>query len=48
MLETAITCVDCPYRAREQWSGTSLRQRWIIPGPFGLVCGFGFADISAD
>jgi len=46
-IETAIA-VSIVYMALENIVGASLRRRWIIAGLFGLVHGFGFADILKE
>jgi HupE / UreJ protein len=46
-IETAIA-VSIVYMALENIVGASLRRRWIIAGLFGLVHGFGFADILRE
>jgi HupE / UreJ protein len=46
-IETAIA-VSIVYMALENIIGASLRRRWIIAGLFGLVHGFGFADILKE
>jgi len=40
--------VSIVYMALENIVGASLRRRWIIAGLFGLVHGFGFADILRE
>jgi hypothetical protein len=46
-IEAAIA-VSIVYMALENIVGASLRRRWIIAGLFGLVHGFGFADILKE
>jgi hypothetical protein len=46
-IEMAIA-VSIVYMALENIVGASLRRRWIIAGLFGLVHGFGFADILRE
>ena len=46
-IEMAIA-VSIVYMALENIVGASLRWRWIIAGLFGLVHGFGFADILKE
>src|SRR5260370_26196353 len=46
-IEMAIA-VSIVYMALENILGASLRRRWIIAGLFGLVHGFGFADILKE
>jgi hypothetical protein len=46
-IEMAIA-VSIVYMALENIVGASLRRRWIIAGLFGLVHGFGFADILKE
>jgi HupE / UreJ protein len=46
-VETAIA-VSIVYMALENIVGASLRRRWIIAGLFGLVHGFGFADVLGE
>jgi hypothetical protein len=46
-VETAIA-VSIVYMALENIVAASLRRRWIIAGLFGLVHGFGFADILKE
>jgi hypothetical protein len=46
-IETAIA-VSIVYMALENIVGAGLRRRWIIAGLFGLVHGFGFADILRE
>jgi len=46
-IETAIA-VSIFYMALENIVGASLRRRWVIAGLFGLVHGFGFADILSQ
>jgi hypothetical protein len=46
-IETAIA-VSIVYMALENIVGADLRRRWIIAGLFGLVHGFGFADILRE
>jgi HupE / UreJ protein len=46
-VETAIA-VTIIYMALENIVNASLRRRWIIAGLFGLVHGFGFADILSE
>jgi len=46
-VEAAIA-VSILYMALENIVGASLRRRWIIAGLFGLVHGFGFADILKE
>ena len=46
-IETAIA-VSIVYMALENIVGASLQRRWIIAGLFGLVHGFGFADILKE
>ena len=46
-IETAIA-VTIVYMALENIVGASLRRRWIIAGLFGLVHGFGFADVLKE
>jgi hypothetical protein len=46
-IETAIA-VSIVYMALENIVGANLRRRWIIAGLFGLVHGFGFADILKE
>jgi hypothetical protein len=46
-IEMAIA-VTIVYMALENIVGASLRRRWIIAGLFGLVHGFGFADILSE
>jgi hypothetical protein len=46
-IETAIA-VSIVYMALENIVGASLRRRWIIAGLFGLVHGFGFADVLKE
>jgi hypothetical protein len=46
-IETAIA-VSIVYMALENIVGANLRRRWIIAGLFGLVHGFGFADILRE
>jgi hypothetical protein len=46
-IEMAIA-VSIAYMALENIVGASLRRRWIIAGLFGLVHGFGFADILKE
>jgi HupE / UreJ protein len=46
-IETAIA-VSIFYMALENIVGASLRHRWVIAGLFGLVHGFGFADILRE
>ena len=46
-IETAIA-VSILYMALENIVGASLRRRWIIAGLFGLVHGFGFADVLRE
>jgi len=46
-IETAIA-VSIVYMALENIVGASLRRRWIIAGLFGLVHGFGFAEILKE
>ena len=46
-VETAIA-VSIVYMALENIVAASLRRRWIIAGLFGLVHGFGFADILSE
>jgi hydrogenase/urease accessory protein HupE len=46
-VETAIA-VSIIYMALENIVAASLRRRWIIAGLFGLVHGFGFADILSQ
>lgn len=46
-VETAIA-VSIAYMALENIVAASLRRRWIIAGLFGLVHGFGFADILKE
>ncbi|HUI94435.1 MAG TPA: HupE/UreJ family protein [Xanthobacteraceae bacterium] len=43
-VETAIA-LSIVYMALENIIGASLRRRWVIAGLFGLVHGFGFADV---
>ncbi len=40
--------VSIIYMALENIVGANLRRRWIIAGLFGLVHGFGFADILGE
>ena len=46
-IETAIA-VSIVYMALENIVGANLRRRWIIAGLFGLVHGFGFADVLRE
>ena len=46
-VETAIA-VSIVYMALENIVAASLRRRWIIAGLFGLVHGFGFADVLKE
>ncbi len=46
-IETAIA-VSIFYMALENIVGANLRRRWVIAGLFGLVHGFGFADILSE
>jgi len=46
-VETAIAA-SIFYMAIENIIGANLRQRWIITGLFGLVHGFGFADVLKE
>ena len=46
-IEMAIA-VSIVYMALENIVGASLRRRWVIAGLFGLVHGFGFADILRE
>jgi hydrogenase/urease accessory protein HupE len=46
-VETAIAA-SIVYMALENLYGPDLRRRWFITGMFGLVHGFGFADILAE
>ena len=46
-IETAIA-VSIFYMALENIVGASLQHRWVIAGLFGLVHGFGFADILSE
>jgi hypothetical protein len=46
-IETAIAA-SIFYMAIENIIGPKLSQRWIITGLFGLVHGFGFADVLKD
>jgi HupE / UreJ protein len=46
-IEMAIA-VSIVYMALENIVGANLRRRWIIAGLFGLVHGFGFADILRE
>jgi hypothetical protein len=46
-VETAIA-VSIVYMALENIVGPNLRRRWLITGMFGLVHGFGFADVLAE
>lgn len=46
-VETAIAA-SIVYMALENLFGPDLRRRWFITGMFGLVHGFGFADILAE
>lgn len=47
LVETAIA-LSIVYMALENIVGASLRRRWIIAGLFGLVHGFGFADVLKE
>jgi hypothetical protein len=46
-VETAIAA-SIVYMALENVVGPNLRRRWLITGLFGLVHGFGFADILTE
>jgi hypothetical protein len=46
-IEAAIA-VSIVYMALENIVGANLRRRWILAGLFGLVHGFGFADILRE
>ena len=46
-IEMAIA-VSIVYMAVENIIGPNLQQRWIIAGLFGLVHGFGFADVLGE
>jgi hypothetical protein len=46
-VETAIA-LSIVYMALENIIGASLRRRWVIAGLFGLVHGFGFADVLGE
>jgi hydrogenase/urease accessory protein HupE len=46
-VETAIAA-SIVYMALENLYGPDLRRRWFITGMFGLVHGFGFADVLAE
>jgi hypothetical protein len=46
-IETAIAA-SIVYMALENIIGANLGQRWLITGLFGLVHGFGFADVLKD
>jgi hypothetical protein len=46
-VETAIAA-SILYMALENIVGPDLRRRWLITGLFGLVHGFGFADILTE
>ena len=46
-VETAIAA-SIAYMAIENLFGPNLRRRWLTAGMFGLVHGFGFADILAE
>ncbi len=43
-----MIAVSIVYMALENIVGASLRRRWIIAGLFGLVHGFGFADVLSE
>jgi hypothetical protein len=46
-VETAIAA-SIAYMAIENLIGPNLRRRWLTAGMFGLVHGFGFADVLAE
>lgn len=46
-VETAIAA-SIAYMALENIIGPNLRRRWLITGLFGLVHGFGFADVLTE
>ncbi|MBV8361265.1 MAG: HupE/UreJ family protein [Deltaproteobacteria bacterium] len=46
-VETAIAA-SIVYMALENLIGPNLRRRWLITGMFGLVHGFGFADVLTE
>lgn len=46
-VETAIAA-SITYMAIENLFGPNLRRRWLTAGMFGLVHGFGFADVLAE
>ena len=46
-VETAIAA-SILYMALENVFGANLRRRWLITGMFGLVHGFGFADVLTE
>jgi hypothetical protein len=46
-VETAIAA-SIAYMAIENLFGPNLRRRWLTAGMFGLVHGFGFADVLAE
>jgi hydrogenase/urease accessory protein HupE len=46
-IETAIA-VSIVYMALENIVAARLRRRWVIAGVFGLVHGFGFADVLKE
>ena len=46
-VETAIA-ISIIYMALENIVGPNLRRRWLITGLFGLVHGFGFADVLTE
>jgi hypothetical protein len=48
LVDSVVSSQTIVYMALENTVGADLRRRWIIAGLFGLVHGFGFADILRE